>query len=291
MGIRFGTNTSDIVNFGDKAHFISLGDLTWNAWVRFESGGGAFDQIIVIEGGSGEAENENAQLAVFVMGSSDDWDIRYIHEHGLGVNEDTDVSHGNWQTSFGNDFWHHIAIVRDTANLTVNLWVDGALFGPVFNYTNQPTYTGSTTEYAIGKRPTDVSLTLTNASVERPMLHHVALRADEVRACLRGEIIQRGLIHAAKLNGVSIQSPELDLTGFGNHGLVTDVTLTRQLGPFSGHERPPAGFNREPQFYWTRYPRGVTKVIGARNLEIDIATLSFIYHQTAFRFRADDSPL
>ncbi len=39
-------------------------------------------------------------------------------------------------------------------------------------------------------------------------------------------------------------------------------------------------------------PEYFPKVFGSRNLEIDVTDLdAFIYHQTAFRFRADDSPL
>ncbi len=232
MGRSFD-GSGDKVVFGDVAVFQITGDLSWGLWINFASTSDS-TLIAAVEPGAGETEADNSMLYVQVQGTSNNWDIRYIHEYSSGSNEDN-----RFNVNLLNNVWIHIALVRNVSANTVVLYIDGTASGGTFNYTNDPTTTSSTADYHLGER-IDGSQDFTGYMAEA-VLANVAWTIGEVQQIRSRASIARGLVHYAPLFGVS--SPEPDFSGNGNDGTVTGTAIVDHP-PVA----PPFGFDEPMSF-------------------------------------------
>lgn len=203
----------DKIDFGDKAVFKILGDLSWASWIYIDSGG-ANALICDVSGGSGESEADNQVLFLFITGAAAVWDLTYNHENGNGSN-----NLKVFNTNLAQDVWIHVAVVRDVSANTVILYIDGVAF-ETFNYTNDPTNTSSDLSYRLGERPDGTDPFL--GSLAEDVLANVAWSADEVRTIWHRASIARGSVNYAPLFGNA--SPEPDFSGNGNNGTLTGTT-------------------------------------------------------------------
>ena len=220
MARRVASGASGRIDFGNLALFVNTGDLTLTFWLMLGSGTAINQMIADIEGiGTSELESENASCFLWTSSVSDAWDLRYIHEYGAGINEQN-----IFDTDLNNDVWYHVAIVRDVSANTVVTYIDGVA-NATFNYTNDHTYTGSTTVYSIFQR-SDGGFQLDDASEADICYYDAALSADEVAGLANG-VPNFPFRAANKINYCTLdgnESPEPDYTSNRNNGTVTSTT-------------------------------------------------------------------
>ena len=131
---------------GQVAAYVLTGDLTYMGWLQLFSLTAGNGAIAAIEPGASESESDNSVFYIHLDGSSNAWDLRYIHEHGSGSNQQN-----TFNTNIANDTWVHVAFVRDVSANTVDLYINGSLFG-TYNYTTDPSTTGTTCRHSLSAR-------------------------------------------------------------------------------------------------------------------------------------------
>lgn len=227
--------TNDNINFGDKAEFILLGDVSWAAWIQLGSSQTLADMLMNVEGGTGEAETENTNLMLDIRGTSGSWDFLYNHEYGGGTNQ-LIVFNAN----IANDTWTHLGLVRDSAAKTVKLYKDLALVD-TYTYTTNPTYTGSTAEYHLGARAGGASPADDAAFAEAVLDDSVWTVDDFRRHYWDGvfAVIDKVPVSAAPLWGDSSPEPDFSVNGFD--GVLTG-TVKADHPPAIG-VKPPSGLS------------------------------------------------
>lgn len=123
--------------------FKILGDLTVSFWMT-KGSLSDYRAVLAIEGGSGEDEADNG--TIYLDGNNSNADIGYIHEYGSGDNE-ANVFNTNLVT----DELTYLSFIRDVTANTVKCYKNSGLVD-TFDYTNDPTCTGSTMILNLGCR-------------------------------------------------------------------------------------------------------------------------------------------
>ena len=127
---------NDSISYATATDFAITGDLSFYMIVKIDSS--AAGLIVAAEKTAGENEVDNTMVWLDILGASNSWDLRYIHEYNAGINEAN-----TFLTNISNDTFSAIGLIRDVTANTVKLWKDGTLVD-TFNYTNDPTI-GATT--------------------------------------------------------------------------------------------------------------------------------------------------
>ncbi|KKL05970.1 hypothetical protein LCGC14_2600720, partial [marine sediment metagenome] len=135
----FFDGTNDRISYATATDFVITGDISFYMILKLDSSVRTNDLIVSAEAGAGETENDNSMFWLDIVGASDSWDLRYIHEYSAGTNE-----MNTFLTNITNDTFSAIGVVRDITANTVKLWKDGSLVD-TFNYTNDPTIGATTT--------------------------------------------------------------------------------------------------------------------------------------------------
>lgn len=121
----------DMIDLNMHGEFRIAGDLTVSLWMNAHP----FDEgqvgIVNCQGWSSEEPEGNALYSLTFQDNVGQ--IVYMHESGFGDNH----IHGFSGFTFDVGEWYHIAIVRDTAVKTVDLYVNGSYIS-TYNYTENP---------------------------------------------------------------------------------------------------------------------------------------------------------
>lgn len=234
---RSFNGSSDNINFGTVALFKLIGDMTWMAWIKINASTTTDMVIIAIEGSTGEAEADNSVFYV-ATDATVRTDFRYIHEYGTGNNESTTSA-----TGATNDVWFHFAITRNVATNVVLFYIDGVASSP-FNYTNDPTSTGTNLNYRLGTRSDGTSNSFAGELAEVALYDRVLTEAEIDDIIANGQGQEPDYIHYSKLCGFS--SPEPDESTNNNDGVLTGTTQVTH--PVVGCTAP--GIRRaQPMFF------------------------------------------
>ena len=229
--------TNDSVDFGTTALFHQIGNLSWAFWLKLTGSPDDFDMYVTIEGGVGETEAENA---TFFLDSSSVRRIRYIHERGAGLNEAYTFSPGG--PTLNTNQWYHLIWSRDVAANTVVGYVNnGGSPYDTFNYTNDPTNTGTTMNYRLGER-SDGNWDLSNAKIAATVYSNVVWTAAERTAVYENRVLtgaSRGLLHYASFM-TDEGSTEPDLSGNSNHGTIVGAAFDADNPPIPLPDVEPA---------------------------------------------------
>lgn len=248
MGRAVANNATGRVDFGSNAAFKITGDVSFAAWVRFGSTSPTASLIACSEVSSLETEATNSVLFVELEGSSNAWDITYIHEYSTGINETN-----RFDTNIADSTWTHIALCRNTTNKTVKLYLNGTLHS-TFNYTNNPTNTGSACSFTLFQRP-DGTLSIDTCVMAEVMLATREWSADEAYQIYNGQVLYTSLLVYARLG---VASPEPDWSGNGFVGTLSGTTgadIHPPIGSVFGYDRgaayivPVVGIKKKTSFY------------------------------------------
>lgn len=215
MARNIANGATGKISYGNSSNLKILGDLSIGIWAKFRSGSAA-GSVIVQRSKDDEVEASNATIYLDTQGSSNAWDIRYIHEYGAGTNETT-----TFDTNLLDGHWYYIGISRNITAKTVKLYLgDGykvRLF-ETYTYTNQPTGGTDVNCYLTLFSKYEGTAQLDDASLSFFTYHSRALSEAEHQAQMQGTVSSDSLL---------INAPDLldDLSPGNYDGTATGTTL------------------------------------------------------------------
>lgn len=210
---------SDQVDYGhNDSLYQILGDLTIGIWVKFPSNAAGF--LIGYSCCNTAATEQPFALQIF--GSSDAWTIDYSH--------DGPDLHHTFSTTFENDTWYFLGIVRDSVNKNLYLfWGNGTSLNIVetFAYATNAGGSAAGSRMVVGKFPGsaggNIPVADLTATTQQYYIWNRQLSLTELINAMQGNPSTSGM----RLGCASGTSPEIDLSGNGGSGVVTGTSLVQ----------------------------------------------------------------
>lgn len=169
------------VTFGDHAHHILTGDLSFTGWFFINGVNNAGSFLFTIEGASsGETEIDNI-LANLQLGTKtgSSWKLKYIHESGAGVDTTFETTGLVTHTSY-----FPVVVTRNATTKKIRIVT------PFFDetspaYSTNPTTTDTTAHFVVGNNSAGTA-TITSSLYEKISLWNRVLNDSEIAAFMCG---------------------------------------------------------------------------------------------------------
>ncbi len=136
---------NDYTTTSATTDLVITGDATLVTWIKFDNPSNVASGYVA--GINRGMSNNNVDNALFNLKATDTnpVDIKYWHESGAGTNNDY-----TFDTNSALNTWYHVALVKDSSAKTVDLYMDGTLFG-TYTYPNNADTTDTLREFNLGK--------------------------------------------------------------------------------------------------------------------------------------------